>query len=40
LQQTAILKWSLAAKFKSNTSLDTGIKKKKVTPATVAHEIF
>jgi hypothetical protein len=29
-----------SAKFKSNTSLDTGIKKKKVTPATVAHEIF
>jgi hypothetical protein len=39
LQQTAILKWSLAAKFKAN-SFDTGIKTKKVTPATVAHEIF
>jgi hypothetical protein len=31
LQQTAILKWSLAAKFKAIPPLDTGIKTKKVT---------
>jgi hypothetical protein len=40
LQQTAILKWSLAAKFKTIPPLDTGIKTKKVTPATVAHERY
>jgi hypothetical protein len=29
-----------SAKFKAIPPLDTGIKTKKVTPATVAHEIF
>jgi hypothetical protein len=40
LQQTAILKWSLAALSLKQYLLDTGIKTKKVTQQQLPREIF